>query len=173
MIPKSLNTLLLTLAFTLLAFPIASPPHAAAQIIDQVNRNLYSETANPNADIAAALKQANLEHKRVLLDFGGNWCGDCQLLDIYYRQSPNAELLTKYFVLVHVNLGHMDKNIDVAKRYNVPINKGVPALAVIDADGKLLYSERAKEFEHTSPEAITAFLNRWKPVHKAAPLKKS
>lgn len=174
MITKSPKTLLPALALTLLAFPIASPPPAAAaQIIDKVNKNLYSETANPTADIAAALAQASREHKHVLLDFGGNWCGDCQLLDIYYRQSPNAELLTKYFILVHVNIGHMDKNIDVAKKYNVPINKGVPALAVIDANGKLLYSERAKEFEHTTPEAITAFLNRWKPFHNAAPLKKS
>ena len=174
MITKSPKTLLPALALTLLAFPIASPPPAAAaQIIDKVSKNLYSETANPTADIAAALAQASREHKHVLLDFGGNWCGDCQLLDIYYRQSPNAELLTKYFILVHVNIGHMDKNIDVAKKYNVPINKGVPALAVIDANGKLLYSERAKEFEHTTPEAITAFLNRWKPVHNAASVRKS
>ncbi len=56
----------------------------------------------------------------------------------------------------------MDKNVDVAKKYHVPITKGVPALAVIDAHGNLLYSEREKEFEHTSPAAITAFLNRWK-----------
>ena len=173
MIRKFPNTLLPALALTLLALPIASPPKAGTQIIDKINKNLYSETANPTADIAAALVQARREHKNVLLDFGGNWCGDCQLLDIYYRQSPNAELLTKYFILVHVNIGHMDKNVDVAKKYNVPINKGVPALAVIDANGKLLYSEREKEFEHTSPEAVTAFLNRWKPVHNAAPLKKS
>jgi thiol:disulfide interchange protein len=169
MIPKSHNPLLPALLLILTA---ASAP-APAQIIDKVNKNLYSETANPTADIAAALARARREHKRVLLDFGGNWCGDCQLLDIYYHQSPNAELLAKNFILVHVNIGHMDKNVDVAKKYNVPITKGVPALAVIDANGKLLYSEREKEFEHTSPEAINAFLNRWKPDNKAAPLKKS
>jgi thiol-disulfide isomerase/thioredoxin len=172
MIAKSPNTLLPALAFTILAFTLASPPQTAAQIIDKVNKNLYSETANPTADIAAALAQARREHKRVILDFGGNWCGDCQVLDIYYRQSPNAELLAKNFILVHINIGHMDKNVDVAKKYHVPITKGVPALAVIDANGNLLYSEREKEFEHTSPAAITAFLNRWKPVTNAAPLKK-
>jgi thiol:disulfide interchange protein len=170
---KSPNTRLPALALTLLAMTATLPPPANAQIIDKVNKNLYSETANPTADIAVALAQARREHKRVLLDFGGNWCADCQLLDIYYRQSPNAELLAKNFILVHVNIGHMDKNVDVAKKYNVPIAKGVPALAVIDAQGKVLYSEREKEFEHTTPEAITAFLNRWKPVHNAAPLKKS
>jgi thiol:disulfide interchange protein len=170
---KSRNVLLPALAFTLLASALASPSSATAQIIDKVNKNLYSETANPTADIAAALARARREHKRVLLDFGGNWCGDCQVLDIYYHQSPNAELLAKNFILVHVNIGHMDKNVDVAKKYNVPITKGVPALAVIDANGNLLSAEREKEFEHSSPEAITAFLNRWKPVNTAAPLKKS
>jgi thiol:disulfide interchange protein len=173
MIAKSRNPLLPALAFTLVALTVTPQPQAVAQIIDKVNKNLYSETANPTADIAAALVRARREHKRVLLDFGGNWCGDCQVLDIYYHQSPNAELLAKNFIVVHVNIGHMDKNVDVAKKYNVPITKGVPALAVIDANGNLLYSEREKEFEHPTPEAITAFLNRWKPVNKAAPLKKS
>ena len=173
MITKSRNSLFPALAFTLMALTLTSQPQAAAQIIDKVNKNLYSETANPTADIAAALARARREHKRVLLDFGGNWCGDCQLLDIYYHQSPNAELLAKNFILVHINIGHMDKNVDVAKKYKVPIAKGVPALAVIDANGNLLYSEREKEFEHTSPEAINAFLNRWKPDNKAAPIKKS
>ena len=169
-IPKSRHPLLAALLLILAAAPATQAP---AQIIDKVNKNLYSETANPTADINAALAQARREHKRVILDFGGNWCGDCQVLDIYYHQSPNAELLAKNFILVHINIGHMDKNVDVAKKYNVPITKGVPALAVIDANGKLLYAEREKEFEHPTPQAITAFLNRWKPVKNAAPLKKS
>jgi thiol:disulfide interchange protein len=126
------------------------------------NPHLYSESANPATDISVAVARASREHKRILLDFGGNWCGDCQVLDIYYHQSPNAELLAKYFILVHVNIGHMDQNVDIARKYNVPITKGVPALAVLDSHGKLLYAEHQKEFEHTTPSAITDFLNRWK-----------
>jgi thiol:disulfide interchange protein len=160
MIAKFRNTFLLSMALTLLTLTLARLPQAAAQILP--NKNLYSETANPTADIAAALVRARREHKRILLDFGGNWCGDCQLLDIYYHQSPNAELLAKHFIVVHIDIGHMDRNVDVAKKYKVPITKGVPALAVIDAHGNLLYSEREKEFEHTTPADITAFLNRWK-----------
>jgi len=62
----------------------------------------------------------------VILDFGGDWCGDCQALDIYFHQAPNDALLGKNFVLVHVWIGHMDANLDVAKRYGVPINKACP-----------------------------------------------
>jgi thiol:disulfide interchange protein len=129
----------------------------------RVNPHLYPENANASTEVSLAIKQAAQQHKRILLDFGGNWCGDCQVLDYYYHQTPNTELLAKYFVLVHINIGHMDENVDVAEKSKVPIRKGVPALAVLDSRGRLLYSEKEKEFEHPSGPAITAFLTRWKP----------
>jgi len=162
MIPKSRNPLLPALLLVLAAAPA---PQANAQIIDKVNKNLYSETANPSADIAAALAQARREHKRVILDFGGDWCGDCQVLDIYFHQSPNLELLDKNFLLVHVDIGRFDKNLDIPEKYNIPLKKGVPALAVLDANGKLLYSQQAAEFgdmRYMYPASVTDFLNRWK-----------
>jgi len=71
------------------------------------NRHLYSETADAAADIAAAKKVARRENRRILIEFGGNWCGDCLILDGYYHQMPNAELIAKHYVLVHVDIGHM------------------------------------------------------------------
>ena len=149
------------LATTFLCMNAVSPS-VEAQAGFHVNKSLYSESANAAADIQAAERIARHDHKRILLDFGGNWCGDCQVLDYYYHLAPNADLLAKYYVVVHVDIGHIDHNLDIANRYHVPISKGVPALAVLDASGKVVYSELAKEFEHTSPEAITVFLNRWK-----------
>ncbi len=128
----------------------------------RVNRDLYSATANPAADIAAAEKQAQSEHKRILLDFGGNWCGDCQVLDYNAHQAPSAALIAKHYVVVHIDIGHMDRNVDVADKYHVPIAHGVPSLAVLDARGKLLYAEQPKEFEHADAAQLTAFLERWK-----------
>ncbi len=159
---KLRNMPLMAAALVVLAGYIATSSQVAAQAGFKANKTLYSESANASADIAAAQTAARREHKRILLDFGGNWCGDCQLLDYYYHQAPNAELLAKYYVVVHIDIGHIDKNLDVAEKYHVPIAHGVPSLGIIDAQGKVLYAERAKEFEHTSPEAITAFLNRWK-----------
>jgi thiol:disulfide interchange protein len=128
-------------------------------------QHIYSETANPTADIAAGLAQAKRGHKRVILDFGGDWCGDCQVLDLYFHQAPNADLLEKNFVLVHVWIGHMDTNIDVAARYGVPIARGVPALAVLDANGKVLYAQATGQFNdmrHMEPTSVTEFLEKWK-----------
>lgn len=130
-----------------------------------INKNLYSATADPAADIAAAVKKAKPGGKRIILDFGGNWCGDCQVLDIYMHQSPNAELLEKHFLVVHVDIGRYDRNVAVAEKYKVPIKKGVPALAVLDSNGKLLYSQENKEFENMramKSSDVTAFLNHWK-----------
>jgi thiol:disulfide interchange protein len=137
--------------------PVTPPP--------AVKKHLYSAEADPKADIAATLKQASLEHKRVILDFGGDWCGDCQVLDIYLHQSPNAELFDKNFLMVHVDIGRFDKNLDIAEKYNIPLKKGVPALAVLDADGKLLYSQQAAEFgdmRYMYANSVTDFLNQWK-----------
>jgi thiol:disulfide interchange protein len=154
-----------TIAAILFALLIAPIGAAAQMAVPFVKKHLYSTEANPWSDISAAVKKAKAEKKRVILDFGGDWCGDCQVLDIYMHESPNAELLEKHFVLVHVDIGHMDHNVAVATKYKVPIKKGVPALAVLDANGKLLYSQENKEFENMremKSSDVTQFLNRWK-----------
>lgn len=128
-------------------------------------RHIYSPTANPAADIAAGIKLAKQQHKRVLIDFGGDWCGDCQVLDIYFHQKPNEELLSR-FVLVHVYIDEaMDNNIPLAAKYGVPIGRGVPALAVLDENGKVLFSQKTGEFNdmrHMDTASVNQFLNRWK-----------
>ena len=137
---------------------------AAAQT-KYTTKHLYSDTADPNADIAAALKQAKKEHKRVLLDFGGDWCGDCQVLDIYFHQAPNDTLLSDNFVLVHVWIGRIDHNLDIPEKYGVAIKKGVPALAVLDANGKSIYAQATGEFSdmrHMDAKSVTDFLEKWK-----------
>jgi thiol:disulfide interchange protein len=146
--------------------PVAMPmvPAVPTQPTPVGPKHIYSETADPKAEIAAALKEAKSEHKRVIVDFGGDWCGDCQVLDIYFHETPNAELLEKNFVLVHVWVGHIDTNLDVPAKYGVPIHKGVPALAVLAPDGRVIYAQKG-EFEdmrHMETSAVTEFLEKWK-----------
>jgi thiol:disulfide interchange protein len=129
-------------------------------------RDIYPDPTQARADLAAALKTAAQNHKRVIIDFGGNWCGDCQVLDIYFHQQPNAQLLNQSFILVDIDIGHYDHNTDLADQYSVPLKKGVPALAVLDSHGRLLYSQRSGEFEkmrHMGPNSVTTFLQQWKP----------
>jgi thiol:disulfide interchange protein len=148
----------------LTAASIFVPAMAQDASIGIQQRRIYPSIDTARPDIDAAIAQARREGKRVIVDFGGDWCPDCQVLNIYFRRSPNAELLAKYFVRVNVNVGHMDANKDIAEKYGVPL-KGVPALAVLDGDGKALHAQN-KEFSdmrHLDPSALTAFLNEWKP----------
>jgi thiol:disulfide interchange protein len=126
---------------------------------------IYPDSSRAEADIAAALARAAREKKRVLLDFGGNWCGDCHVLEIYFHDASNRNLLDANYVLVPINIGHMDENLDIAARYGVPVAKGVPALAVLEPTGQVVYSQQNGEFEAMrtmNPASVTAFLMQWK-----------
>ncbi len=130
------------------------------------DRDIYPAPEQARADIAAALKTARAQHKHVLLDFGGNWCGDCQVLNIYFHNQQNLPILNANYVLVDVNIGQMDANVDLAEKYGIPLHKGVPALAVLSSNGKLLYSQKGGEFEamrSMQPSSVTQFLLQWRP----------
>ena len=46
-----------------------------------------------------------------------------------------------------MDIGEGDKNQDLMKEYEVPPERGIPAAAVLDSEGKLLYSQKHGEFE--------------------------
>jgi thioredoxin-related protein len=128
-------------------------------------KNLYPEDADAHAEIKEAEAKAAKENKRVLLVFGANWCFDCHVLDLAFQRAEFVPVVARYDV-VHVDIGDDGKkNADIAKQFQVPIEKGVPALAVLDGSGKLLVSQKNGEFENAramTPAAILEFLNKWK-----------
>ncbi len=131
-----------------------------------MNKNLYPGGVDARAEIKEAEEKSAKEHKRILLVFGANWCYDCHVLDLAFHRPDFASVMAGYEV-VHVDIGDDGKkNGDVAKEFQVPLDKGVPALAVVGGDGKLIVSEKNGEFENAramTPEAVLAFLNKWKP----------
>lgn len=129
-------------------------------------RVIYPDPSLAKAQLHQALVRAKAGHKRVIVDFGGNWCGDCRVLDIYFHDPANAALLAKNFELVDVNIGHYDVNRDLADQYGIPLQKGVPALVVLAPTGKVLYAQTHGEFEKMrtlQSSDLTTFLNEWKP----------
>jgi hypothetical protein len=130
-------------------------------------KQIYAPTADANTEIAEAVHAASASHKRILVVFGGNWCFDCHVLDEAFHSPEIAPTLNKSFIVVHIDIGQMDKNLAVAKKYDIPLDRGVPAIAVLDSDGKLLFSQKRGEFEAArsmAPEDILAFLHKWQPL---------
>jgi thioredoxin 1 len=133
------------------------------------NTQLYPDPGEATAAIASARAAATKDHKRVLLVFGGNWCYDCHVLDAAFHSKAISPLVNENYHVVHVNVGNYDKNLDLAKKYEIPLDKGVPSLAILDADGKLIVSQKKGEFESTvriGPEDVVQFLKQWKPSRR-------
>jgi thioredoxin 1 len=104
----------------------------------------YDEQADAAAQLQQALGSAQTDHHDVLVVFGANWCGDCRELDKALHGS-SAALIASRFDVVKVDVGHFDKNLELANRYGNPIGKGIPAVVVLSADNRLLYSTKAGE----------------------------
>jgi len=104
----------------------------------------YDEKANAALDVQHALAQAQTDHKRVLLVFGANWCKDCRDLD-KAMQGTSHSLIEGRFDVVKIDVGNFDKNLDIAQRYGNPIERGIPAVVVLDADNHVLYSTKGGE----------------------------
>jgi len=129
-------------------------------------KQIYSETADAHAEIKEALEKARAEHERVIIVFGANWCFDCHVLDDAFHRPDAASIIANNYKVVHVDTGKGEKNQDLMKKYDVPMKRGIPGLAVLDGDGKLLYSQKNGEFENAralAPDDFLAFLNKWKP----------
>jgi thioredoxin 1 len=123
-------------------------------------------TGDAREEIHDALLRARKAHKRVLVVFGADWCYDCHVLDKAFHRQDIAAVVNPNYEVVHVDVGQGDKNQDLMNEYQVPMKRGIPAIAVLDSSGSLLYSQRNGEWERAralAPEDLLQLLNKWKP----------
>ena len=131
-IDMAMRPLLAILLSGVATFASASPP-------------AYSENADAKAEIREALQAAKLSSRPVLVVFGANWCGDCKVLDLAFKEGASAPLIAKNFAVVKVNVGRFDRNTDIAASYGVPLKSGIPAVVVLSPQGNVIYATRAGE----------------------------
>ena len=103
----------------------------------------YDESADAKVEITAAFARAQAENKLVLITFGANWCPDCRAFDKAIHEPELATTIDKRYVLVKVDVGNWDKNIDVVQRFKNPIAGGIPSIVVLDAQEHNLYATKA------------------------------
>ena len=124
----------------------------------------YDEKADAEADVAAALKRAKKAHKLTLIDFGGNWCGDCRVFAGVIEQPDVKAWVDKHYEVVTVNVGRYDKNMQIPARYGVDKLKGVPSFLVVDGNGKLVNDGAffaLTDARHMTPQSIVDWLAQW------------
>jgi thioredoxin-related protein len=161
-----------------LALPtLARDDKAAKTDKPGVKKPVYDEKADTKADIAAALAAAKRENRRVLIQWGGNWCSWCLLLHERFKSDRNlAKTLLYEYDVVYVDIGKSDKNLDLAAKYGADFKKhGVPYLTVLDAEGKALANQQTDVFETKSEDGKNGHdprkLQEFLTANQAAPLK--
>ena len=159
------------LAAVVFALALALPCLAQSKIEGTLeappNRSAKLYGGNAKRDIQKALAAAAKQRKRVLLIFGGDWCYDCHVLEYNFHKDPGLRaLLEANYKVVNVDVGKYDKNLDLAAKYKMNLSKGVPALAVLKADGRVVYSDPGGFFENArtmTKKEVAEFLERWAP----------
>ena len=156
-------TTLLTLAVSLCWFA------AHADTPSKLPPAGYDKTRDPAADLTAAIRQAQRENKRILLEVGGEWCVYCRLLNkVIHGDERLVKRLEDGFIVIKVNFSSDVKNEAFLARY--PPIPSYPHLFVLETDGTFLLSETPDSFmdkDRYVADKILAFLEKWTPKKRA------
>jgi thioredoxin 1 len=134
--------------------------------------NPYNETADAKLEIRRALTNAATAKIPIIVVFGANWCGDCKMLDSAMKNGASAQLLSRDFKIVKIDVGHFDKNLDVAKSYGVPLEKGIPAVLIISTKNEVLYATRDGELANAQKMGDSGIYEFFKRVTSSSTVKK-
>lgn len=145
-------------AALVLGFGLLLAPGAHAE-----RKAIYNPDADARADIQAAVAKAAKENKRVLIQWGANWCGWCHLLHQFFEEDAEAKsILAASYIVVLVDT---DKNKDLLEEMAVE-PRGIPYITILDATGKKLVDQDTGALETGSrhdPEKVNPFLKKWQP----------
>ena len=128
------------------------------------NSRTYQEDAR--SAIKAARVQASGEGKRVAVVFGADWCPDCDAFKKALGHRLVAPIVDPNYVVVKVSVGNRDRNLDLMEEFGMSVDAGIPAVAILEADGSLVAAQREGEFRNASHllsvAEIVSFFHRWR-----------
>ncbi|MEE2691230.1 MAG: thioredoxin family protein [Pseudomonadota bacterium] len=143
-------------------FPGATAPASAA--LDDDGPRPFNEAADAMADVDAALARAGARGTRALLVLGGDWCHDSRGLAAKFETPELAALIGENYELVFVDVGHRDRNLDVARRFGVGDLLGTPTVLIVSAEGALLNADSVhgwRDAASKSLEETTAYFRAY------------
>ena len=148
----------------------APPPRVSIGDYAQLKTPLpypYNEAADADAQLNTALARAKAARKLVLIKMGGNWCGDCRILQATMDLPEMKAFLGRHYEMVSIDVGRMDKNLQIPARFGVKDKlEGVPAILIVDpATGRQLVARAdvaaLADARHMSPQALADWLARY------------
>ena len=105
------------------------------------------------------------EGKRLLIDLGGNWCLDCRVFAGVLALPEVATFVRQHFVVVTVDIGRLDKNMQIPGGFGVKALQGVPALLIVDPKTDEVLNRghlfALADARHMTPQALADWLAQW------------
>ena len=128
--------------------------------------NEKQSSAAAMAEVDAAFARAKARNTRVLVDFGGNWCGWCRILDAVFALPEVKPFVDRHFEVVHVfassNGRSTNRNPAILMRFGLQDIEAYPWIVVADADGNVLHSSyEITDDDHQTPQAMVDWLAKW------------
>jgi thiol:disulfide interchange protein len=160
--PRSMRALALSLALVAAFAATGCDDESKASINKALGRyRAYDGKAVPAEQLQKAYAQAKAEKKRVLVQFGGNWCVFCQALDELIEADATLKDLKHRYVAIHIDAANAD---DLNQRWGKPFDHGFPVLVVLDDSGTLLHTQPMTAFIRGGsfdPGGVAGFLRQW------------
>jgi thioredoxin 1 len=130
-------------------------------LIFSSDNSIYQENAKES--ISAASDIAIRDRKGLLLFFGADWCPDCRAL-IKAMADPHLKAyLSERYIIVMIDVGHFDKNMEMREKYGIPRSVGMPALALINTRNNHVntsLNEKLPNARNMSVQQITDEFNK-------------
>jgi thiol-disulfide isomerase/thioredoxin len=106
----------------------------------------FAADRDARADVDAALAEARLNGKTVIVIMGANWCHDSISLADRLQSPRFADMLRARYVVVYVDVGTPQtgngRNLQIAKRFSIDKVKNTPLVMMVSGNGKLLNSKK-------------------------------
>lgn len=87
--------------------------------------------------LAAALKQATAQDKRVFLHFSAPWCGWCRELERFLAEAEVSAIMARDYVDLEIDVDRMAEGKDVERMFRYAEGGGIPWFAVVGAHGNI------------------------------------
>ena len=153
-------------ATVLLAIPASATAQDAEGAAKKSPRpSIYDAKADAREQVKTATALARRDAKRVLVMFGGDWCGWCHKLHAVFKSDPAVrQLLADEYVLVMVDTKAPHAESLLAECQGDVTEMSYPFLAVLDGDGKVVTRQKTEPLEdgdHHDPARVKALLEKW------------
>jgi len=131
----------------------------------------YHPEENAQQKLKELIAQAQVSHKNIFIQAGGNWCIWCLRFNYFvHNQAELNAILDTNFLYYHLNYSPENKNETVFANYVTNGSKyGYPFFIILSENGKLLGVQESGILEAGkgyNAEKVKQFLLKWAPAKR-------